>query len=160
AANIAESSLPSEPIATTVDEVLSVETEPVMADADIDGHAAAPMADEHQPDGQPQQIDEAPSIVPPIEQLAPLPTALPDPEEEHESFAARREQLRARRKAERSFHLPSTGVIIFMLVLVLGGLVGWRKTIVRYAPQTASLYAMAGMPVNLRGIVFGTVKTV
>lgn len=94
----------------------------------------------------------------PIEQLAALPIALPDPNEdaEGEKFAARRERLQARRKQRRVAGLPAA---ILVLVAVLAGLVGWRKTIVKHAPQTASLYAMIGLPVNLRGLAFDSVKT-
>jgi predicted Zn finger-like uncharacterized protein len=108
---------------------------------------------------QPVETHDAPSIVPPIEQLAALPTALPDPnqDEDGEKFAVRRERLHARRKRQRSA-IP-VSMVILALVAVLAGLIGWRNTVVRYAPQTASLYARIGMPVNLRGLVFDSVKT-
>ena len=35
---------------------------------------------------------------------------------------------------------------------------GWRKDVVRYAPQLASFYNALGMPVNLRGLTFTDVK--
>jgi predicted Zn finger-like uncharacterized protein len=39
-------------------------------------------------------------------------------------------------------------------------LVGWRSDIVRALPQTASFYALTGLPVNLRGLTFdGVVST-
>jgi hypothetical protein len=39
------------------------------------------------------------------------------------------------------------------------GLLGWRTNVVMASPQLASLYAMIGLPVNLRGLVFDDVKT-
>jgi hypothetical protein len=117
----------------------------------------APM--EAEPHIQAVETLDSPSIVPPIEQLAALPTALPDPhqDDDGEKFAARRERLHARRKQQR-MGVPMP-LVILALVAVLAGLIGWRNTVVRYAPQTASLYARLGMPVNLRGLVFDSVKT-
>ena len=39
------------------------------------------------------------------------------------------------------------------------GLFAWRAEIVRAAPQTASLYAALGLPVNLRGLLIADVTT-
>jgi predicted Zn finger-like uncharacterized protein len=119
----------------------------------------ADLQQELQAEPQSEPI-ESPSIIPPIEQLAALPTALPDPnaEDEGESFAARRERLHARRK-KQGLRMPSAPVAILMLVAVIATLAAARKTIVQFAPQTASLYARIGLPVNLRGLVFDTVKT-
>jgi hypothetical protein len=50
--------------------------------------------------------------------------------------------------------------LICVLILMLGGLVAMRQQIVRHAPQTASLYALLGMPVNLRGLQFDGIRTV
>ena len=47
---------------------------------------------------------------------------------------------------------------ILMLACVIAALIAWRGTIVRHAPQMASLYAAIGMPVNLRGLTFTEVK--
>jgi hypothetical protein len=41
-----------------------------------------------------------------------------------------------------------------LLLAINGGLVVWRADVVRWLPQTASLYAAIGLPVNLRGLVF------
>ena len=38
-------------------------------------------------------------------------------------------------------------------------LIGWRNDVVRWLPQTASLYAAVGLPINLRGLVFTNVTT-
>ena len=37
--------------------------------------------------------------------------------------------------------------------------IAWRADIVRFLPQTASLYAAIGLPVNLRGLVFTDIVT-
>ena len=48
---------------------------------------------------------------------------------------------------------------ILALVAVNLMLIGWRSTVVRWLPQTASLYAALGLPVNLRGLFFESVKS-
>jgi len=50
-------------------------------------------------------------------------------------------------------------VVIVLLLAVNASLLGWRYDVVRAMPQTASLYAAVGMPVNLRGLAFVDVKT-
>jgi hypothetical protein len=152
--------LPARPPAAA-EEDGSAAAEPAAPDAlppEDKPHGDQPPPDPHDPH-EPPRIEAAPSIVPPVEQLAALPNTLPDPHRETESFAERRERLREKRRRERGLHMPSAGAMIFILVLVLGGLIGWRKSIVRHAPQTASLYAMIGMPVNLRGVVFSNIRT-
>jgi predicted Zn finger-like uncharacterized protein len=76
-----------------------------------------------------------------------------------ESLAARRQaRLAARQRAVR---LPmSLPAAIFILAVISAGLLGWRKDIVRHAPQMGSLYAAIGLPVNLRGLAFTDVKVV
>jgi hypothetical protein len=72
--------------------------------------------------------------------------------EDIETVAARRARnAKARRKALR---LPGLPTMILMLAALDLGLVGWRTDIVRWAPQTAPLYAAVGLPVNVRGLVF------
>jgi len=73
--------------------------------------------------------------------------------EDIETVAARRVRTgaRSRRKALR---LPGLPTIILMLAALDLGFVGWRTEIVRWAPQTAPLYAAIGLPVNVRGLVF------
>jgi predicted Zn finger-like uncharacterized protein len=73
--------------------------------------------------------------------------------------AARR---RARREAiSRLFTMPKPGfsAAILALIAVNLALIGWRGDVVRRFPQTASLYAALGLPVNLRGLVFTDVTT-
>lgn len=54
---------------------------------------------------------------------------------------------------------PALPSAILVLVAVLAALLGWRADVVRVLPQTASLYAAIGLPVNLRGLAFEDVKT-
>jgi predicted Zn finger-like uncharacterized protein len=56
----------------------------------------------------------------------------------------------------RLFSLPM--LIVVMLAILLGAL-NWRAAVVRHFPQTASLYAAIGLPVNLRGLFFQDVKS-
>src|SRR5207245_1165464 len=39
------------------------------------------------------------------------------------------------------------------------GLVAWRTEVVRWLPQTASLYEALHLPVNLRGLVFANITS-
>src|SRR5262249_51164880 len=54
---------------------------------------------------------------------------------------------------------PFLGIALTALLAINAALVGWRTEVVRLLPQTASLYAAIGLPVNLRGLVFADVKT-
>lgn len=64
----------------------------------------------------------------------------------------------ARRRSR--FASGAMPALILVLILMLGGLVTMRQQVVRHAPQTASLYALLGLPVNLRGLQFDGLKTV
>ena len=83
--------------------------------------------------------------------------AAPTTGEDIESVAARRDQRHAahRRRWERSRWI----VAILTLLAIHLMLIGWRTDVVRWLPQTASLYAAVGLPVNLRGLVFTSVTT-
>jgi hypothetical protein len=74
-----------------------------------------------------------------------------------ESVAARR----GRRDRGSSLRWPLSRLPTLILALLIadGMLIGMRGMVVRIAPQTASLYAMIGMPVNLRGLTFDSVAT-
>jgi predicted Zn finger-like uncharacterized protein len=93
---------------------------------------------------------DAPSIVPPLADTGDS-TAETD-----EGFAARRERLAARRKTRRKSS-KWTAVILVLLAFNVA-LVGARSEVVRYAPQTASLFAAIGLPVNLRHLDFRDIK--
>jgi hypothetical protein len=67
---------------------------------------------------------------------------------------------RRSRRAKRSRRmLPGLPVAILALVALNAALIHWRSNVVRIAPQTASLYAAIGLPVNLRGLTFNDVTT-
>ena len=76
--------------------------------------------------------------------------------EDIESFAARRQRLQVRRKTNR--RSSRWTAIILVLVAFNVALVGARNEVVRYLPQTASLFAAIGLPVNLRDLKFENVK--
>ena len=109
------------------------------------------------PEPEPAMIADAPSLVPPIEH-EPLPDAAnaePD-SEDAESFDARRQRLQGRRK--QSLRSSRWTAIILVLVACNVALLGARKDVVRYLPQTASLFAAIGLPVNLRNLKFENVR--
>ncbi|HZL41168.1 MAG TPA: hypothetical protein VFC45_12925, partial [Pseudolabrys sp.] len=108
-------------------------------------------------ESEPVTIADAPSLVPQIEH-APLPEAAEAvfESEEAESFDARRLQMQMRRKKSR--RSSRWTAVILVLVAFNVALVGARNEVVRYLPQTASLFAAVGLPVNLRGLKFADVK--
>jgi len=80
------------------------------------------------------------------------------PLEDIETYAARRNKRGFRRP---SLHWPLSNLQSGILALIITNaiLVGWRNDVVRILPQTASFYAMLGLPVNLRGLAFDSVTT-
>ena len=76
--------------------------------------------------------------------------------EEAESFDLRRRWLQMRRKQPRGS--PRWTAIILVLVVFDLALVGARTAVVRALPQTASLFAAIGLPVNLRHLQFEQVS--
>jgi predicted Zn finger-like uncharacterized protein len=105
---------------------------------------------------EPPAIADAPSLVPPIEH-APLPGAHAEVEpEDIETFAARRKRLQARRqKSRKSSRWTAIVLVLFAFNVAL---VGARNEVVRFLPQTASLFAAIGLPVNLRNLKFENVR--
>jgi cation transport ATPase len=111
---------------------------------------------------QDQQRDENPdrdTSLPPVIDAPPLAPSehSPTPAEDIESVAARRAQRQAahRRRWERSMWM--SGILTLVALNLM--LIGWRSDVVRWLPQTASLYAAIGLPVNLRGLIFTDVTT-
>lgn len=78
------------------------------------------------------------------------------PAKDIETFAARR----ARRRAARSSRWLRPGLSAALLVLIAAnaGVIAWRTDIVRLLPQTASLYSVVGLPVNIRGLAFENIR--
>ena len=109
---------------------------------------------------EPFAISDAPSLVPPIEH-EPMPDAVGAEvnaevdADDVESYVARRERMRARRKKTRRSSRWTAIVLVLFAVNV--ALVGARDEVVRYLPQTASLFAAIGLPVNLRHLKFENV---
>jgi predicted Zn finger-like uncharacterized protein len=108
------------------------------------------------PETDPVSIADAPSLLPPEH---PLIEAQDTPGEDIETVAARRVRRAPRRSQWPSRLLGLPGVILALLA-VHAGLIVWRAEVVRLLPQTASLFAAVGMPVNLRGLAFTGVTTV
>ena len=101
--------------------------------AETTGHGeSVPVAD------IPVAMD-APSLVPSIESPA-TPDAASD-QDEIESFAARRKRLQIRRKQARRSS-PWTALILVLFAFNVA-LVGARSEVVRFFPQTASLFALS-----------------
>jgi predicted Zn finger-like uncharacterized protein len=62
-------------------------------------------------------------------------------------------------KPRRDLSQHALPVLICAMVLALICLVAARQQVVRVLPQTASLYAAIGLPVNLRGLTFENIQT-
>src|SRR5450756_665360 len=104
-----------------------------------------------------ESITATDSKAPPVEH-EPLPDAAnaePD-SEDAESFDARRQRLQGRRK--QLLRSSRWTAIILVLIAFNVALLGARKDVVRYLPQTASLFAVIGLPVNLRNLKFENVR--
>jgi predicted Zn finger-like uncharacterized protein len=145
-----------EPVEAFVDGVIA---EAELAERRVE---AAFTSGEHEPvvyvgeSESPVHIEEAPSLVPPMEEASGYavedePAAEPA-FEETESFAARRRRLHDKRqKARQSSRW--TAVVLGLLAFNVA-LIGARAEVVKYLPQTASLFAAVGLPVNLRQLTF------
>jgi predicted Zn finger-like uncharacterized protein len=163
---------PSDPAVAAAPEPAMPEFEPAPAVSE-NGDPAGPSLDQlietpsagetpaEEAQAEPEQS--APSlsdIAIPSEQTsaADEPLSAPAKAANVENVAARRTIKRGtarRRIPVRATRMPA---VILLLACVFAALIGWRGTIVKHAPQMASLYAAIGLPVNLRGITFTEVK--
>ena len=107
----------------------------------------------------PIPVEDTPPLVPALRDDAPI-THITSLDEagppDIDSVAARRARTNARRRRDR-LRIPLSLAIV-ALVTLCGALLGWRKDIVRHAPQLASFYSAIGLPVNLRGLAFTDLK--
>ena len=107
----------------------------------------------------PPLVPQDPFTAPPEPEVHKFDPGVPD---QTETVAARRarhaevERKTKRSPLQRLLSLPM--LIVVMLAIVLSAL-NWRVQVVRQFPQTASLYAAIGLPVNLRGLFFEGVKS-
>ena len=105
------------------------------------------------PMAAPSAIADAPSLVPAIEASGMVTGSEPD---EVDNFAVRRRRLQARRKrARRSSRWTALILVLFAFNVAL---IGARSEVVRYFPQTASLFSAMGLPVNLRNLKFENMR--
>jgi predicted Zn finger-like uncharacterized protein len=125
----------------------AVQVEPAHSDpAPAPAEVAAP---------EPVAIADAPSLVPPIAPPAPPDTAAAD-SDEIDNFVVRRKRLQARRKqARRSSRWTAIILVLFAFNVAL---IGARSEVVKFFPQTASLFSAVGLPVNLRNLKFENMK--
>ena len=100
-------------------------------------------------------VDNSPPLVPALAQdSATAPGTGPD----IESVAARRARP-AKTKRRRPGRWPGLPTMILVLAGTIAALLNWRVPVVRFVPQTASLFSAVGLPVNLRGLSFDDVRT-
>jgi predicted Zn finger-like uncharacterized protein len=107
-------------------------------------------------------IANAPPLVPADPTEAGTNKFDPGEPEDIETIAARRaRQASIDRKNRRTplQKLLSLPTLIVVLLMVLAIALQSRVAMVRNFPQTASLFAAIGLPVNLRGLVFENVKS-
>ena len=164
----AEAERPSPPAAATTprpplravahDDDFGREDSPPAADTHfetVDSATAAIIAATAEP---PPVLDDSPPLVPPIDHMPiPEPVVQPEPDPaDSESFIARRRRLQSKRQKSRRTSRWTAVVLVLLAFNV--AVIGARNEVVRYLPQTASLFAAIGLPVNLRQLDFQDVK--
>jgi len=113
------------------------------------------------PDALVTVLDDAPPIAPDDAANPPtLEQSVPDAIETIAARRARRIEAGRRSRPDVLRRLASVPMLIVALLAILGASVQWRASLVRHMPQTASLFAAIGLPVNLRGLIFDNVKSV
>jgi predicted Zn finger-like uncharacterized protein len=122
-------------------------------DATAEEQATEPAAPSPEVAQSSVTVTDAPPIAPVEPPAEPEATADTD---EIENFAARRKRLQARRKKERRSSRWTALILVLFAFNV--ALVGARSEVVRFFPQTASLFAAVGLPVNLRHLKFENMR--
>jgi predicted Zn finger-like uncharacterized protein len=147
---------PDEPFAGTAMDAMATQNDGEVADATAaaQNNSSAPA---EAPPPEPVAITDAPSVVPPIEPPTAAPHSAAKLEaDEADNFVARRKRLQARRvKARRSSHWTALILVLFAFNVAL---IGARSEVVRFFPQTASLFSAIGLPVNLRNLKFENMR--
>jgi predicted Zn finger-like uncharacterized protein len=149
--------------------VPAVQHAPAPAD-DFAGMNARPVQEVLPPDDtgaadNPFTVADAPPLVPqdhPETLGESVPKFDPGVPDDAETIAARRvRQTYVDRKDQRPLlrRLASVPMLIVVMAAILLAALNWRAAVVRHFPQTASLYAAIGLPVNLRGLFFEDVKS-
>jgi predicted Zn finger-like uncharacterized protein len=110
-------------------------------------------ADEPPRPSEPVLVADAPPLAP----VDPGDAPPLDAGEDIETVAARRARRAAR--SRRRWPLAPWPTATLVQMLLVAALLGWRADVVQLMPQTASLYAALGLPVNLRGLDFTGVQT-
>lgn len=131
--------------------------EPQPYDAETDQHAGADLRAFPDDGAVPPTIGDAPSLVPHDDHDAyrDAEAATAD-SDETANYAARRARMRA--KQQKNKRNSRWAALILILFAVNIGIIAGRHKIVRYLPQTASLFASIGLPVNLRNLEFDNIK--
>jgi predicted Zn finger-like uncharacterized protein len=148
AAEAPESSSPDEASPPELAEAAEPPSETGLPPQPAEGYPLPQSAD-------PIAIADAPALAPMGGDAALLADAVLG--EDIETVAARRSPRRSNSRWRRS--LLGLPLAILALVALDAALIAWRADVVRVAPQTASLYAAIGLPVNLRGLSFTDVAT-
>lgn len=146
---------PDEPVAGIATAAMPTQHDGEVADpmAAAQGNSSAAV-EAAQP--EPVVIADAPSVVPPIEPPAGPHSTAKSETDEADNFVARRKRLQARRvKARRSSHWTALILVLFAFNVAL---IGARSEVVRFFPQTASLFSAIGLPVNLRNLKFENMR--
>lgn len=161
----------------TAESVLENAVMEAAADAPAEAPPTPPSADQFPPPAavqaqevipppavpdNPFTVADAPPLVPQDQPEPEAPKFDPGVPDEPETVAARRvRQTYAERKDKRPLlrRLASLPMLIVVMLAILLSALNWRVAMVRHFPQTASLYAALGMPVNLRGLFFEDVKS-
>ena len=134
-----------------------------LAETLADGANAPPASSSADGEYLPQSQQSLPIVAGPA--LAPMQQgdAAPAPDdqvvgEDIETVALRRAKEEASRWPWR-WPLGTWPSAVLALIAINAALIGGRADVVRWLPQTASLYAAIGLPVNLRGLVFANVTS-
>jgi predicted Zn finger-like uncharacterized protein len=141
-----------------LDSAASWSAMPVSSGSETGSLAAGGSADEIVvPSQPPLAVVTAPPLVP-VDQIEPAtPSAALGAGEDIETVALRRANQKAARRLR--WPLAPWPTAILVLIAINAALIVRRADVVRWAPQTASLYSAIGLPVNLRGLVFTDLTT-